>query len=309
MSRVDHTEKNGESGLLDIVGVFDTIDGGGPVRAKCHDLIGLHDWIRSVEPPVADERKEEEGRFAKLERLVVLVNVADTADEGGFGGIEEFEGLDSGGAGGVGERAKSVLDRFVLVFTALSGQLEVIIQEIEDVFRFLNPWQEFVPFVGAVHSETSGTPFLVFGVGVGDGGVHDDVEEVITFGGDIILGKGRNEFHSFKSVVDLLGGGGGVLDRLHELVVDPTDLLVLFVTGIELVSRNSRGRKWWVAYLLSMTSRSSMCNFIPRRRPMMKRQSVTMGAGGGGSSPREWRTKSLTSSFKLSPFLMRSQAR
>ena len=83
-----HAQQNRKSGLLDVVSVLDTVDGGGPVHAQSLHLFELHDWIRSVEPPVSDERKEEESSLAKLEWLVVSIHVADTTDEGGFCRIE-----------------------------------------------------------------------------------------------------------------------------------------------------------------------------------------------------------------------------
>jgi len=104
MRGVDHTEENRESGLLDIVGVFDTVDGGRPINTQAPHLIGLHDGVRSVEPSVSDERKEESS-LAKLERLVVLERVTDTANERRPGRIEGLESLDGGGTGSVGQGA------------------------------------------------------------------------------------------------------------------------------------------------------------------------------------------------------------
>jgi len=69
---VDHPEENRESGLLNVIGLLDTVDGGGPIDTQAPHLIGLHDRMRSVEPSVGDEREEEESGLAKLERLVVL---------------------------------------------------------------------------------------------------------------------------------------------------------------------------------------------------------------------------------------------
>ena len=286
MRGVDHTEKNGERSFLDVVGVLDTINGGSPVRTQTQHLIGPHDWIRGVKPPVADERKKEESGFAKLERLVVLVNIADTADKGGFSRIEQLEGIDRDSVGGVSERTQSVLNRLMLIFTTLGSQLEVVIQESKDVLRILDPWQEFIPFVGSVHGQTSGLPFLFFVVGIGERSLHDDVEEVITLRGDLVLGEGCDQFHDFQGVINLLGGGVGVLDRLDKLVVNPAELLVFFVTVMGRVSFIADGT-CGSTYLLSRINRSSMCNLIPRTRPIMNRQSVTIGAGGGGSSPKE----------------------
>ena len=38
----------------------------------------------SIEPPIANEREELESSFAKLEWLVVLVNITDTTDKEGL---------------------------------------------------------------------------------------------------------------------------------------------------------------------------------------------------------------------------------
>jgi hypothetical protein len=57
------------------------------------------------------------------------------------------------------------------------------------------------------------------------------VEDVIASRGDVILGEGCREFQGSQGTVDLFGGCGGVLERLNELLVDPVELLVLFVTA------------------------------------------------------------------------------
>jgi len=65
--RIDHTEENRESGLLDITGVFDTVDGRGPINARAPRLVELHDRVRGVEPSVANKRKKKSG-LANLEQ-------------------------------------------------------------------------------------------------------------------------------------------------------------------------------------------------------------------------------------------------
>jgi len=222
MRGVDHTEENCESGLLDIGGVLDTVDGGRPINTQAPHLVRLHDRVRSVEPSVGDEREEEESGLAKLEWLVVLEHVTDTANERRLGRIEELESLDGGGTGSVGQRAQSILDWLVLVLATPGSQVEMMIQEGENVSRFLDPWQELVPLVGSVHGQTRGERGL---------SLHDDVEQLIALLGDFVLREGGDQLHGFQSPVDLFGRRSGVTERLGELLVDPRDLKAAFVTA------------------------------------------------------------------------------
>jgi len=193
--RVDHSEKDRESSLLDIVGVLDAVDGGGPVDAQAPHLVGFHDRMGGVEPSVPDEGEEEERGLAKLERLVVLEHVADPADERRLGRVEPLQGLDGDGSGGVGQRTKGILDRLVVVLTTPGGQVKVVIQEREDILRILDPRRELVPFVGSVHGQARCFPFLLRGIGGRNGGLHDDVEQLITLLGDVVLAEGSDQLH------------------------------------------------------------------------------------------------------------------
>jgi len=230
VGRVHHSEENRESSLLDIVGVLDAVDGRSPVDAQAPHLIGFHDRMGRVEPSVTDEGEEEDGGLAKLERLVVLENVADTADERRLGRVEPLQGLDGDGSGGVGQRTKGILDGLVVVLTTPGGQVEVVIQEREDILRILDPWEELVPFVGSVHGQASSFPFLLRGIGGRDGGLHDDVEQLITLLGDIVFAEGSDQLHGHQRAINLLGGGVGAPEGRRELVVDPGDLGAAFVT-------------------------------------------------------------------------------
>ena len=231
MRGVDHTEENRESSVLDIIGVLDTVDSRGPINTQAPHLIGLHDRIGSVEPSVADEKKEEESCFAELEWFVILENVTNAANERRLGRIEVLESLDCVRTGSISQRAQSVLNRLVLVLVTSSSQVEVMIQENEDVLRILDPRQEFVPLVGAVYGETRGLPLLLLGVSEGDGSLHNDVEQLVTISGDFVLREGGDQLHGFQSTVDLVDGKERVPERLKELPVDPADLSVIFTTA------------------------------------------------------------------------------
>jgi len=152
-------------------------------------------------------------------------------DEGGLSRVEELQSLDGGRTGSVGQGAQSVLDRLVLVLTAPGSQVEVMVQEDEDASRFLDPWQEFVPPVGPVHGETRGVPLLLLGVCEGGRSLHDDVEQLITLLGDLVLREGGDQLHGFQSTVDFIGRRSGVTERLGELLVDPCYLKAAFVTA------------------------------------------------------------------------------
>ena len=104
-----------------------------------------------------------------------------------------------------------------------------MIQELEDAFGIIDPWQELVPLVCAAHGEARSLPFLLLGVGEGDGSVHDSVEELVALLGDFILGERSNQLHCFQSLVDLIGGGSRVPENLRELLVDPVDLSTTFM--------------------------------------------------------------------------------
>ena len=85
--KVDHAEQDGGGSLLNVVSVLDAVDGGGPVDAQAPHLIGFHELVGRVEPSVADEREEDEGGLAELERHVVLIHETDAAYEGGLGRV------------------------------------------------------------------------------------------------------------------------------------------------------------------------------------------------------------------------------
>jgi len=102
VGRVGHSEEDRESSLLNVISVLDAVDGRGPVDAQAPHLIGFHDRMGSVEPPVANEGEEEEGSLAKLEWLVVLEYVADTTDKRRLGRVEPLQGLDGDRSRGVG---------------------------------------------------------------------------------------------------------------------------------------------------------------------------------------------------------------
>jgi len=230
VGRVDHSEENRESSLLDVVGVLDAVDGGGPVDAQAPHLIGFHDRVGSVEPSVPDEGEEEERGLVQLEQLVVLEHVADTMDERGLGWVEPLPGLDGDWSRCVGQRTKSVLDRLVLVLETPGGQVEVVVQEREDILRIFDPWHELVPFVSPVYGQARSFPFLLRGIGGRDGILHDDVEQLITLLGNIVPAEGSDQPHDLQRVINLVRGGVGAPERRGELVVDPADLGDAFVT-------------------------------------------------------------------------------
>ena len=99
MGGVDHSEENCESGSSDVASELDIVDSGSPIRTKALHFVGLHDRMRSVEPPVTDKRKEGEGSLAKLERFVVLEYVTDTANEWWVCRVEVLESFDGDGTG------------------------------------------------------------------------------------------------------------------------------------------------------------------------------------------------------------------
>jgi len=106
-----------------------------------------------------------------------------------------------------------------------------MVQEDEDILRFLDPWQEPVPLVGPIHGETRGVPLLLLGVGRRGRSLHDDVEQLITLLSDFVLREGSSQLHGFQSTVDLFGRRSGVTERLGQLLVDPRDLKAAFVTA------------------------------------------------------------------------------
>ena len=114
--------------------------------------------MRSVEPSVADERKEEEDSLAKLEWLVVLIYVTDTTDERRYGRIEAFESLNGDWTRGIGQHTQKILSWLILIFAVLNNQLKVIVQENEDGLSFLNPGQEPDLLVGPIHGDVSHLP-------------------------------------------------------------------------------------------------------------------------------------------------------
>ena len=67
MRRVDHSEENGESSFLEIVGMLDAVDVMGPVDTELSHLIGLHNRIIGVKPFIAKIGEEEQGSLVKLE--------------------------------------------------------------------------------------------------------------------------------------------------------------------------------------------------------------------------------------------------
>ena len=101
MRGIDHPKENRESGLLDVAAVLNVVDGGSPIHAQTPHLIRFHDWARSVEPAVTDEREEEERGLTKFERPVALERVADTRDERWLCRVEALECIDGNGSGGI----------------------------------------------------------------------------------------------------------------------------------------------------------------------------------------------------------------
>ena len=224
MGRVDHSEEDRKSSLLNVVGVLDAVDGRSPIDAQAPHLIGFHDQVGGVEPSVPDEEEKEERGLAQLERLIVLEHVADTADERRLGRVEPLQSLDGDRSGGVGQCTKGILDRLVVVLTTPGGQVEVVIQVREDILRILDPRQELVPLVGPVHGQARSFPFLLRGIGGRNGGLHDDAEQLITLLGDIVLAERSDQLHGHQRAINFLGGGIGAPERRGELVVDPRDL-------------------------------------------------------------------------------------
>ena len=156
--------------------------------------------------------------------------------------------------------------------------------------RILDPWEELVPLVGPMHGQAKSLPLLLRGVGERDGGLHDDMEELVTLLGEIILAEGSDQLHGLQRAIDLVGGGIGAPEHRRELVVDPGDLRAAFVT--------IAGRQFSLIYhrehmpdLLTScrrpTGHQHTSNLIPSNRPMMSRQSATISAGVGGSNRRE----------------------
>jgi len=117
-----------------------------------------------------------------------------------------------------------------VVLTTPGGQVEVVIQERENILRIFDPRQELVPFVGPVHGQASSFPLLLRGIGGRDGGLHGDVEQLITLLGDIVLAEGSDQLHGHQRAINLVGGGIGAPERRRELVVDPRNLGAAFVT-------------------------------------------------------------------------------
>jgi len=186
MRGIDHPEENRENGPLDVVTVLDNADDGSPIHAQTLHLIGLHDRMRSVKPPVANEREEEERGLTKLEGSVILERVADTGDERGLRRVEALECLDGNGSRGISQRSQGVLNWLVLIFTT-GSQIKVMVQECENVMRIPDPWQKLVPFVGPMHGATRCFPLLILGVGGGNWGPHDNMEQIITLLGYRLL--------------------------------------------------------------------------------------------------------------------------
>ena len=56
------------------------------------------------------------------------------------------------------------------------------------------------------------------------------MEEVVTLHGHVPPREQGDEPRGFQGVVNLRGSGGGVIERLHELRVDPVDLGSDFLT-------------------------------------------------------------------------------
>ena len=57
------------------------------------------------------------------------------------------------------------------------------------------------------------------------------MEELVTLRGDGVLGEWSNEPQSVQGAVDLVGAGVGVPECRKELLVDPADLRVEFLTA------------------------------------------------------------------------------
>ena len=60
-------------------------------------------------------------------------------------------------------------------------------------------------------------------------GLHDDVEQLVTLLGDIVLAEGSYQLHGHQRAINLVGGGIGAPERRRELVIDPGDLGATFV--------------------------------------------------------------------------------
>ena len=99
MRGINHSEEDRRSDPLDIIRVFDAVNGGSPICTQAPHLARIHYRVRSVEPPVTDERKEGEGSLAKLEWLVVLEYMTDTANEWWVCRVEVLESFDGDGTG------------------------------------------------------------------------------------------------------------------------------------------------------------------------------------------------------------------
>ena len=145
--RVDHSEEHGKSGFLDIVCMLDAVNIVRPIDTEPPHLIRLHNQIIGVKPFIAN-MGEEQSSLAKLERLVLLVNVTDTANKQGFCEVKFAESIYHRLVRSVRQRTQGVLNRYIpFASPTLGGQIEVVAEKGEDFVRVLDPGQGLVPFV------------------------------------------------------------------------------------------------------------------------------------------------------------------
>ena len=105
--RIDHARQDGEGSLSNVIRVFDSIDGGGPVDAQTPHLVGFHDRVGVLNhlSPTSGRKKRAIGGLAELEWLVVLIHETDAVYEGRLGRVEALVGSDRDGSRSIGERS------------------------------------------------------------------------------------------------------------------------------------------------------------------------------------------------------------
>jgi len=97
-----------------------------------------------------------------------------------------------------------------LALAVPGSQLEVMVQENGDFLRIFDPRQELVPLVGTTYGETRNLPLLLPGASEGEGGLLDDVEQLVTLLGDFVLREGGDQSRGFQGVVYLVCGRSGI---------------------------------------------------------------------------------------------------
>lgn len=134
-----------------------------------------------------------------------------------------------------------------------------MVQECKNVLGIANQCRYIAwRLVSAVYGVTSSLPLCTRELGVKHRRMHDGTEEVVIFRNDHFYGELIDKFHSCQGTADLVSNEDGFPERLQRFIVD-----------------------------------------LAEKHPVRLeefRQSITIGARGGGSNRRVCKTNCVTSS-------------